>query len=98
MIVLWSSGPGSPATDGAGGDGGAGPLPPIKRSAQIRKQLDAVKAATAEKILPLFFKNPLYKPKAPADAKARAVQTDIKLLSSGTGRRGPATGGGRRTD
>ena len=54
-------------------------LPAVKRSAQIRKELGEVMAAVAssERILPVFFKNPLYKPKLPADAgKKRIIESD----------------------
>lgn len=68
-------------------------LPPLRRSQQIKQELRAVVDAAGrdETILPLFFSNPLYKPKDTAKAKRRQVGSDIKLYSSSTGKSGPDT-------
>jgi hypothetical protein len=83
--------PGSaPAQERSALGEGEGALPKLaaRKSAQIRRQLEQVVGQLAEeeqeKILPVLFKNPLYKAKGGGRRK-RAIEAEPRLMNDGEG-------------
>lgn len=59
------------------------PLPPLRRSAQIKQQMRAMALQTQEtdNLHPTLFANPLYKPPAQVKVRRRQIGTDAQLFA-----------------